>query len=67
MIDYTNNMLKEFPEELSMSIYPWNEIFSKVDEKTHANMQGQTFSRPLNFFPHKSRHLVNRIGSNFAR
>jgi hypothetical protein len=30
MVDYVNNMIKEFPEELSPLNYPWNKIFFKV-------------------------------------
>ena len=33
MIEYVNNMVKEFPEEVTSSKYPWNENLFKVDEK----------------------------------
>lgn len=33
MTDYVDNMVKEFPEELSTSNYPWNENLFKVDVK----------------------------------
>jgi Reverse transcriptase (RNA-dependent DNA polymerase) len=32
MIDYVNNMVKDFPEVLTSSNYPWNENLFKVDE-----------------------------------
>jgi Reverse transcriptase (RNA-dependent DNA polymerase) len=31
MVEYVENMVKDFPEELSMSNYPWNENLFKVD------------------------------------
>jgi Reverse transcriptase (RNA-dependent DNA polymerase) len=33
MIDYVNNMVKDFPEEVTSSNYPWNENLFKVDDK----------------------------------
>jgi hypothetical protein len=31
MVDYVDNMVNDFPEELSPSNYPWNENLFKVD------------------------------------
>jgi Reverse transcriptase (RNA-dependent DNA polymerase) len=33
MTDYVNSMVKEFPEEISTSQYPWNKNLFKVDDK----------------------------------
>jgi hypothetical protein len=33
MVSYVDSMVKEFPEELTKSNYPWNENLFKVDEK----------------------------------
>jgi hypothetical protein len=33
MMDYVENMVTEFPEELTKSNYPWNNNLLKVDEK----------------------------------
>jgi hypothetical protein len=33
MIDYVNNMVNEFPEDVPTSKYPWNDNLFKVDEK----------------------------------
>jgi hypothetical protein len=33
MTDYVDNMVKEFPEELSPSNYPWNDNLFEVDKK----------------------------------
>jgi hypothetical protein len=34
MVDYVNNMVKEFPEELSPSKHPWNENLFKVESSS---------------------------------
>jgi Reverse transcriptase (RNA-dependent DNA polymerase) len=36
MVDYVKGMVKDFPEEISKSNYPWNENLFKVDDKSPA-------------------------------
>jgi hypothetical protein len=34
MVDYVDNMVNDFPEELSPSNYPWNDNLFKVDPRS---------------------------------
>jgi hypothetical protein len=41
MSEYVKNMIQDFPEDIAISNYPWNENFFKVDDKTNKLSQAK--------------------------
>ena len=42
MVDYVNNMINEFPDDIMESKYPWNDNLFKVDEKDNKLLDAKT-------------------------